>query len=315
MPLHGFLRCSSRGRLTTPCRGRRLTLLLLAGCLLPALAAGHSGSGIVVDRLGRIYFVDMVNGIWRHDPAGTLTHLPGPAFHWMALDEGDRFRAGKLPSGPGWEIARIGVGPTLLLASDFPVATGRDGALYMPTQGVVPVQILQVSPSGRSTTVATLPATTARGPLRWVNGLAAAPDGSFYVTDDDAIRRIGSDGRVSVVVEGVSRAGCAPWSEKGAAPAPMLRGLDVDSAGTVYVAATACGSVLRVTPAGSVSVLPRLPGSWAPTGVALFGGDVYVLEFEHPESEERREMLPRVRKITSNGKTAVVAIAPRRPGS
>ena len=63
-------------------RSRGIQLLLLAvACLLPAPAAAHPGSGIVVDQLGQIYFVDMVSGVWRLDAHGALTHMPGPAFH------------------------------------------------------------------------------------------------------------------------------------------------------------------------------------------------------------------------------------------
>jgi hypothetical protein len=67
-----------------------LLCLALAG-LLPATALAHPGSGIVVDRLGQVYFVDMVSGIWKLDAQGTLTHLPGSAFHWMTLDAAGRF--------------------------------------------------------------------------------------------------------------------------------------------------------------------------------------------------------------------------------
>jgi hypothetical protein len=56
-------------------------LVLAVACLLPTPAVAHPGSGIVVDRLGRIYFVDMVSGIWRLDAHGALTHVRGPAFH------------------------------------------------------------------------------------------------------------------------------------------------------------------------------------------------------------------------------------------
>src|SRR6266566_4918983 len=95
-------------------------LIVATACLLPALAAAHPGTGIVVDRLGQIYFVDMVSGVWKIEAHGALTHIPGPAFHWMTLDAADRFSAVRLPSGASGDIARIGVHPTLLLASDFP---------------------------------------------------------------------------------------------------------------------------------------------------------------------------------------------------
>ena len=58
-------------------------LVLIVTCLLPVPAVAHPGSGIVVDRLGQIYFVDMVSGVWKLDARGALTHMPGPAFHWI----------------------------------------------------------------------------------------------------------------------------------------------------------------------------------------------------------------------------------------
>jgi len=69
--------------------------------------------------------------------------------------------------------------------------------------------------------------------------------------------------------------------------------------------------VLRVTPAGRVTILPQVPNPWSATGVALFGTDVYVLEFQNAESDDRREMVPRVRKIAADGRTAVIATVTR----
>ena len=301
----------------TPSRNRLApVLVLILVCLFPALAAGHPGSGIVIDRLGQIYFVDMVSGVWKLDTHGALTHIPGPAFHWMTLDADGRFVTAQLPSNSGGDFARLGVNPTLLLASDFPIAMGRDGNLYYPWHdGGAPLQILKFLPSGRTSVLATLPAATARGPLRWINGLAAAPDGSLYYTENDAIRRISREGRLSTVVENLANDGCgAIPPREGGEPMdpPLLRGLDVDASGTIYVAATACGSVFKVTPAGQVTVLCQLPTPWAPTGVALFGNDVYVIEFENGNSDDRREMLPRVRKISLDGKSAIVATVARR---
>src|ERR1041384_2839713 len=56
-------------------------LLLAAIAVVPSICMAHPGTGIVVDRQGNVYFVDMVNGVWRVDASGHLTHLPGPGFH------------------------------------------------------------------------------------------------------------------------------------------------------------------------------------------------------------------------------------------
>lgn len=254
----------------------------------------------------------MVSGVWKLDVQGALRHIPGPAFHWMTLDANDRFGAVQLPSGSGGEIARLGASPTLLLGSDFPVAMGRDGNLYYPSHRAgAPLQILRLGPTGQTSIVARLSAMRAQGPLRELNGLAAGPDGSLYYTENDAIRRISREGRVSTVIENIALVGCTSMTGRGPKRDPLLRGLDVDAGGTVYVAATRCGSVLRVTPAGQITILPQIQSPWSPTGVALLGKDLYVLEFQHAESDDRREMVPRVRKITADGATAVVATVTR----
>src|ERR1051325_6199867 len=108
-----------------------VTLLL---CLAPSTLAAHPGTGIVIDERGNVYFVDMVSGVWKTDRRGVLTHLPGPAFHWLALDEANALAALALPHGPTGDFVRLGA-PPLLLSSDVPIATGPDGSLYYPSRG------------------------------------------------------------------------------------------------------------------------------------------------------------------------------------
>jgi hypothetical protein len=281
-------------------RPRRTSLVLVAAaCLMPSSAAAHPGTGIVVDRYGQVYFVDMVSGVWKLSARGVLTHIPGPGFHWMGLDADGHFTATPLPSGSAGDIVRLGTDPTLLLASDFPIAVGGDGNVYFPSHdGRTPIEIVRLLPSGQRSTLASLPAIGSGAPLRDLNGLAAGPDGSLYLTDDASIRRVSRAGLVSTIVAGVTIAGC---------PSPLLRGLAVDAGDTVYVAATGCGRVLKVTPAGGIAVVSKSPGTWAPTGVALFGHILYVLEFQHPLTDDRREMLPRIRMVTPDGRAVIIA--------
>jgi len=293
-------------------RSRLGALAASIAVLFPIPAVRHPGTGIAVDHLGQIYFVDMLSGIWKLDVHGSLTHIPGPAFHWMTLDTGDRFSGTRLPSGSGGEVARLGADPAAILASSYPIAIGADGNLYYPSHGVgVPVRLMKMLPSGQTSVVAEFPMTTAGTALRDLNGLAAGPDGSFYYTESNAIRRVSKEGRVSTVAQNVALATCGPVPGMGPADNPLLRGLDVDRNGTTYVAATGCGAVLRVTPNGRVSILFHTESPWSPTGVVLFGDDVYVLEFLGTASDNRREMIPRIRKIARDGTTRIVATVTR----
>lgn len=285
---------------------RRISCLALAVTLCAATpAAAHPGSGIVVDALGQVWFLDTGDGLWKIDTEGRLVRIGGNRFHWMTLDQDDAFGRTALPPG----VARVGTSPTLLIASDHPIAVGRDGSLYYPSVGDGGrLRIMRELPSGRTSVLATLPATTTGGePLRWLNGLTAGADGSLYFTENDAIRRVGMDGRVTTVADDLSVSGCASIPGNAPSEGLFLRGLSVDAAGVMYVAASGCGSVLRISPDGNVAKLVQLEAPWSPTAVALFGADVYVLEYLHTEVEDRRAWLPRVRKISADGSSTVIA--------
>jgi len=172
---------------------------------------------------------------------------------------------------------------------------------------------MRMLPSGETSVFATLPATTSGQPLPHVNGLTAGPKGSLYYTENSAIRRITAEGRVSTVAT-VSALTGGP-SIPGTDQHPYLRGLAVDAHGVMYVADNGDARVLKITPAGKVTTLLQLESPWSPTAVALFGNDVYVLEFLHKATDVRRDWLPRVRKIASNGKSTIIVTVDRMPGA
>ena len=73
-------------------------LTVLAVGILSAPVLAHPGSGIVVDRLGQIYFLDTGSGLWKIDTRGGLTHLSPLRNHWLAIDASDRFTQARLPT-------------------------------------------------------------------------------------------------------------------------------------------------------------------------------------------------------------------------
>lgn len=286
-------------------RGAWLVCATLILTLLPATLFAHPGSGIVVDRLGQVYFMDTGSGLWRIDRRGVLQKITAPRFHWLTLDADDRFASTRLPSGSTGEVTRVGSRPTLLLASDYPLAIGSDGNLYYPSRrsGGAALDLLRLEPTGRNSKLVTVP-------LPYLNGLAAAPDGSLYYTENRAIRRVNSKGEISTVVAQLALSSCAqiPGNDPND---PLLRGLAVDSSGTVFVAASGCGSVLKVMPNGQVSTVLQLESPWSPTAVALFHGEIYILEYLHTAVEDRLQWLPRVRRISANGKSVIIASVTR----
>jgi hypothetical protein len=73
--------------------------------------------------------------------------------------------------------------------------------------------------------------------------------------------------------------------------------------------------VLKITPDGKVTTLLQLESPWAPTDVALFGDVVYVLEFLHTAEDDRLAWMPRVRKITPDGKSTIILTVDQMPGA
>ena len=294
------------------------TIIVLITIMLLFVAnevVAHPGSGIVVDRQGNIYFVDTGSGVWKIDRNGKVTRLSGPAYHWMAIDVDGRLTNATLPyfSSGDATVTRVGVEPTLLLSSDFPITVGGDGNLYYPwLRANEPLKVFRLAPSGTTAVLQALPTNTEGGQLRWLNGIVAAPDGSIYYTEDRAVRRITPQGKLTTVADNVTLSVCDSIPELEADRRPYLRGLDVDAQGTVYVAATGCGAVLKITTDKKITTVLRTSSPWSPTGVAVFGTDLYVLEYLHTPGDNSRDWLPRVRKLTSDGHVVTVATIDRR---
>ena len=294
----------------------RMLLILTFACLPSVSIWAHTGSGIAVDRLGQVYFLDTGSGMWKIDTQRRLTHLSQLKNHWLALDAKDRFSSAQLPSGSDsgqdWVISRVSTNPTLLVATDFPIAIGDDGDLYYPSGPPGSLRIMRRMPSGGTSVFATLPA-TAKGPLPHLNGITAGPGSSLYYTEDNVIRRISAGGKVSTVA--TVRALAAGPSIPGTNQHPYLRGLAVDAWGTIYVADNGDARVLKITPDGRVTTLLQLQSPWSPTAVAILGTDVYVLEYLHTAADDRRAWLPRVRKLTANGTATIMATVEQMPGA
>src|SRR5262249_50589079 len=134
----------------------------------------------------------------------------------------------------------------------------------------------------------------------------------------DAVRKVMPDGSVTTLARGIAVPDCPSDLPPGTEAPPHLRGLAVDARGAVYVAATGCRCVLKVTPDGGVTTFLRAQSPWSPTGVAAAGGAVYVLEHSNPAAEGAGpgQGAPRVRVVAPDGTVATLATvdpAPEKP--
>jgi hypothetical protein len=296
---------------------RAFELRLMAFLVMTVLAGvswAHPGAAIAVSNEGIVYFVDTGAGVFSIEAGGRVVRREGPAFHWFAFDSASRFQKTPWPSMPNAEFRSAGLHPTLVLSSDFPVTIGADGKFYYPDgSSGAQIRIVAIEPSGVRSIRATLPPIRRAGQrITWLNGLAPGADGSLYYTEDRAIRKVDRRGQVSAVAVNLAVPNCTAVPGNDADVGPYLRGLAIAADGSIYVAASGCGAVLRVDAKGRLTTVLKAEAPWSPTAVAVAGRDVYVLEYLHTASDNRREWLPRVRKISQSGKVTLLGGSTRK---
>jgi sugar lactone lactonase YvrE len=280
---------------------------VLIACALGALAnAAEPSSGIVVDREHQVWFSDSATGVWKLDASGGATLQYKRPAQWLGVDLGGLYAEAKPERYQ--RLTQKGVRPALLASTRGPIAIGPDGDVYYAAANEAgPLHILRLQPNGDNFVVAQVPDNTKGNKLRRVNGIAVGPDGAIYIAGNHTIRKVTKGGAVSTVIGPLATLDdCVkvPGIRKG--HRPYMHGITVDASGTIYVAATGCASVLRVTSDGKMTTVLQAESGWAPTGVASYEHDVYVLEFQNAGSSNRREWAPRVRKLAADGKVSTV---------
>ncbi|HEV8504080.1 MAG TPA: SMP-30/gluconolactonase/LRE family protein [Chitinophagaceae bacterium] len=291
---------------------KRINLLfsMLLCIFLVTTASAHPGSGIVVDKFGNVFFTDTGKGVWKIDVHGKLTYIPASRFHWMTIDTSGYFATSQKNFGQYFErVTAQDSKPSLIMCSDFPLVVNKDGSIYYADTRHNSAKIVRRTPEGKESIFASDKI------FEFINGIAAGQDGSIYITEAskanaNTIRKITANGEMSVIATFVGKDGNNSPLET--VPS-YCRGLFVDSNGFVYVAATGSRSVIKISPQGAISTILQEQSPWAPTGVTVFNGEVYVLEWHDVAaslSEVRTAYIPRVRKIGSDGKiTTLVTVS------
>ena len=281
-------------------------------CIVVGVSAtAHPGSGIVVDQYGQVYFTDTGKGVWKIDVNGKLTYLPASRFHWITIDEAGSFAGSPKNFGQYFErVTPQNNKPALIMCSDFPLVVGKDGNIYYAVTRPGSAKIIRRTPGGNESVLASDKI------FEFISGIAAGNDGSLYITETsdanaNTIRKITMNGAISIIATFVGKKGNDLPLET---TPSYCRGLVIDSTGTIYVAATGSRSVIKISPEGIITNILQESAPWTPTGVTIFHGEVYVLEW-HDVTEENLEVrsayIPRVRKIASDGKVTTIATVSR----
>jgi len=285
-----------------------------------SMTLAHPGSGIVVDSKGRVYFSEagdpaqrLPGSIWQINAQGKFTRLKIGGAHYLALDTKRSFAQSNLSAWFGERVTpwlQLADTPdaTLIQADGQPLASHRDGSLYYAKRNV---EVVRLTPDGKQETIVPkLEAAVEK--LGGIKGLAFGLDDNLYLACPGAIVRVKADRTFSIVAHPIAVPDCDAEfpPETPQSHSPFLRGLAVDASGTVFAAATGCRAVVKISPDGKSSIVMRAEAPWSPTGVAVRGDDVYVLEYEHPHSQNKVDWRPRVRKLARDGKVTTLVTLP-----
>ncbi len=290
-------------------------------------AGAHVGTGIDLDREGRVYFTDTYhNCIWRLESNGTVTPVVrGVHLDYLIVSEDGYVYV--IKDGI-WKISPQGAMIEVLNSKQFPeggrpLCIDRHANIYFINSDDHSKQVAEISkrtPVGKVIVIvgSDRERQDSQGretpSLSHINSALCAPDGSLYLRDDQTIRRVAPDGTISTLAHSED----AAMAEDGEERLARTMGMAVDAAGNVYVANYRKRAVMKVTPDGLVSAMATATWPWVPVGVAIFGNNIYALErMGNPygpstalEVSTLADRLgsPRIRKISTGGTITTLVV-------
>ncbi|WP_291271886.1 hypothetical protein [Geothrix sp.] len=266
-------------------------------------------SGLTVDATGQVLVADYQNSAIRAiKPDGEVTTLVGqrrPALFGPVNFGMDAAGNAFLPASnntilkitPSGTVSTYAGVPNQSGALDGPasqalfgaaVSTTVDGAGNVFVTDALNATLRKITPAGQVTTVAGAAGLTgtqdglgSQARFTAPAGLAADAQGNLYVTDGNAIRRVGPDGLVTTLAGAAGQAGLTDGTGT-SARFDRPYGLAVDPSGILFVADCGNAAIRRVSPEGGVTTLRFTLGSagsasaadggkllYAPSGIAV----------------------------------------------
>ena len=271
-------------------------LALLAFVVAAAVSAiAHPPVSVVVDAQGYAYYSDLEQ-VWRVAPDGTKTvavasvhthelyldaqgNLYGENL-WYEGEQTDKWGHNVWRRSPDGRVEKvIPNSPGFLTNYSFV----RDAAGTMYWANREKGQIEKRLPSGEIRVVTR--------ELKGMSWMMATPNGTLYVLDGGDVVRVTPDGKQTRLARSIGR---SKILRPHVHTRHAVMGLWTDRAGNVYAAAWSDGTVKRISPDGTVTVVAQSPGSWGPTGGAFApNGDMLLLECSFTNKVRLRRLKPR----------------------
>lgn len=300
-----------------------ISIVILALWLLAGKAVAHPAWGIAIDRQGQVFFSDLVT-VWRVDAQGKLSVFragaEGRHTHDLNIDEAGNLYGVDNSYEPAtqrffsavWKMTPGGFSYLLAPTDDPPEGTSvwkdRDGNMYHVTHyPESELLVLKRTPNGVVTALvgsSNAVRNYRQGVPYSVGGLAFGTAGALYFIHGGNISKLTTSGTLTPLIRNLALENASANSTDGNSRTQLL-GIAVDAQSNVFVADYGNRRVLKITPDGRNTTLLRAEESWFPTGVAVRGDELYILEYGHTPTH--KPIGTRVRKLSPDGKVSVLA--------
>lgn len=290
-------------------------LLTFAFCFVAAAAFAHPGWGIVRDAQGNTFFTDLKQ-VWKLAPDGALTvAVPHVHTHELVLDARGNLYGENLSYEPPdkwhnyfWQRSPDGRIATIVPdggvtrgASLLKDSAGNEYSIEQNNHTRTKTLLLKRTPRKDVSELAggafgMKDGSGNRAQLGSVGGVAVMPDGTVFLVDGAALRKVMLDGTVSTIAHDLDRPKKLLKGTGGLAN--PRSGLRLDAAGNAYIADFDNRRILKIAPGGGRVTAYETPLGWGPTGIWIDGDDLYVLEYRHPFGNGVRVVRARAGKGT-----------------
>ncbi|REK02953.1 MAG: hypothetical protein DWQ43_06350 [Acidobacteria bacterium] len=263
----------------------------------------HPAWGIEVDKQRTVYFADIShNGrgtVWKLTRDGTLTALLKDFHaHSVNLDSDGRpvTAHGEERDNRLVRILNATRSETLFMSQDWDRFFGgnsfysKKGNIYFGMKN-----IWQVHPKGNTRKFND-------HTFEWIQSIYIDDEEKAYAVDKavlgGALYRLSNEGSAEILAQDLISASPGPVDLHNVVATGITKGCD----GKMYVTESVGRRVVKINDDGTSETFYRSADDWFPTGIDMFAGDMYVLEYKNNGIDRG----PRITKIDELGKISVL---------